>query len=117
MNDQADPDVFHGGGKFLAIWSEFRTDYDIYGNLDAQVGVCEWDDEMSIPENVYPNRTLFTDIVTLVNAQDRIVSVYNVLGERIDIVRHGIWDARRHPSGIYFLNWADGCACRVIKIK
>jgi hypothetical protein len=60
---------------------------------------------------------LFTDIVTIVGAQAKIAFVYNVLGERVDIVRYGVWDAQRHPSGIYFLSWADGSACRVVKVK
>lgn len=117
MNDQADPDVFHGSGKFLAIWSEFRTDYDIYGNLDAQVGVHERGDDPCTPREIYPDQTLFTDILTLVGAQEKTVSVYNVLGERVDIVYHGVWDAQRHPPGIYFLSWTDGSACRVVKVK
>jgi hypothetical protein len=117
MNDQVDPDVFPGGGKFLAIWSEFRNDYDIYGNLDAQVGVHDWGNDLSVPEGIYPDKTIFTDIVTLVNAQGKFVSVYNVMGERVDIVQHGVWNARAHPPGIYFLTWRDGSACRVVKVK
>jgi hypothetical protein len=117
MNDQVDPDVIFGGGKFLTIWSEFRTDYDIYGNLDAQIGVCESNDDASLPENVHPDRTVFTDVVKLVGGHGANVSVFNVLGERVDIVSHGIWDARSHPPGIYFLSWEDGYACRVVRVK
>ncbi len=116
-NDQVDPDVLFGGGKFLTIWSEFRTDYDIYGNLDAEVGVGEWQVGLHEPEDIHTDRTIFTDIVRLIGAERKDVSVFNVLGERVDVVRHGMWDARMHPPGIYFISCREGSACRVVKVK
>ena len=116
-NDQADPDVFFGEGNFLAIWSEFRTDYDIYGNLDAQVGVSGSNNGVSMAGHVHPDRTIFTDVVKLVGMYQGSVTVFNVLGEKVDILRRGVWDARSHPPGIYFLSCENGYAHTVIKVR
>jgi hypothetical protein len=116
MNDQADPDVFFGGDKFLAVWSELRTDYDIYGNLDTQVSVLEtYCDCPSV--SVYPDKTIFTDIMRIVGGDGKRASIYNALGETIDVVHNGMWNAGSMPTGIYFVIVENTHIFRVVKIK
>lgn len=117
ISDQADPDVFFGGNRYLAVWSDFQGDYDIYGNLDAQIGIHGADDDPTVSGLIHPDKTVFTDFVTMLGLEGKEFVVFNVLGERVDIVRNGTWDARSHPSGIYFLSWGQGTACRVVKVR
>ena len=116
-NEQADPDVFFGGDKFLTAWSEFRTDYDIYANLDAQVGVSDTDNDMDMAGHLHPQGTIFKDRVRLTGGHCGNVSIYDILGEKVDVVSRGIWDARSHACGVYFLSCDDGCVFTVIKVR
>ena len=117
MSDQADPDVFFGGNRFLVVWSDLQDDYDIYGTLDAQIGIRESNDDRRVSKLIHPDRTIFTDYVTLLGWQGSEFVVFNALGEQVDIVHNSTWDARSHPSGIYFLSWEPGSVCRVVKVR
>jgi hypothetical protein len=117
VNDQADPDVFFGGNRFLTVWSDFQNDYDIYGNLDAQIGVVESSYDPVVSGSIHPDKTIFTDHVTLLGLPGMEFTVFNVLGEHVEVVRNGTWHAHGHPSGIYFLSWGPGNACSVVKVR
>lgn len=116
-NEQADPDVFFGDDKFLAVWSELRVDYDIYGNLDAQVGVHRAASDVVVAGFCHPEATIFKDIVRLAGGHCGKVYIYNTLGEKVDVTRQGVWDARSHSSGVYFLMCEDGCVFTVVKVR
>ncbi len=114
--EQVAPDVYFGSGTFLAIWSEFRTDYDIYGNLDAQVGVDNSNYHVPAGQKIYPDKTVFVDRVNVIGGHDKKISIFDILGKKVAETRNGIWEASSFSSGVYFLA-VDGQVTRVVKVK
>jgi len=114
--EQVAPDVYFGSSKFLAIWSEFRTDYDIYGNLDAQVGVDNSNYHVPAGQKIYPDRTVFVDRVNVIGGRGKKISIFDILGKKVAETRNGMWEASFFSSGVYFLA-VDGQVMRVVKVK
>jgi len=114
--EQVDPEVLFGGNDFLGVWSEFHDDYDIYGNLDIQVGMDELYCSAPDEQMMYADKTVIIDRVNVINSRGMVMSVFNILGKKVDETTSGVWEARHFSSGIYFLS-VNGQVIRIVKVK
>ena len=117
MNEQADPAVFFGGDKFLAVWSELRTDYDIYGNLDAQVGVEELVHDITPMPRVYAEGAVFVDQLNITGARGKNAVVFDIHGRKVAETESGVWHAGSFPAGVYFIQVVDERIFKTVKVK
>ncbi|MEO0128586.1 MAG: hypothetical protein ABIL44_12675 [candidate division WOR-3 bacterium] len=98
--------------KFLTVWQEYRTDYDIYGNLDVSVGIEENDQKLQ-------NHTLTSYIVGNELRVDKTIcgAIYDATGKFIGNVKNGYFDFTCYSSGIYILRTVDNQICKIVKLK
>ena len=116
-NEQVDPDVYHGSDEYLVIWSEFRTDYDVYGNMDVLVHVRESIRDIKLDRRIYPDKTVFIERVNIIGGFDRLISVFDIYGNKVAEARNGSWEADKVPAGVYFLSVDNGCVFKLVKVK
>jgi hypothetical protein len=81
------PSVESGTEYFLTVWNEFRTDFDIYGNADINVGIVE--DHVSTP--VGSTTTSAGQIRRYLGEK---IKLYDILGRNVSADRIG--------PGVYF---------------
>ena len=96
---------------------ELRSDMGAYGGGDSTtVGIDDYinsmPDKFLLMQN-YPNPFNATTVIryTLPEAVDVRIEIYNILGQRVEILFAGfqqagehavVWDASDYPSGVYF---------------
>ncbi len=109
------PDMYPGGNnKFLTVWSEYHTDYDIYGNLDVSVGI----EDQSVPAVKHKAHlpTIITDRIVF---PDRAAAgeVFDAAGRLVGWMTQGVFDFSDFNAGVYVIRTADRQNYRFIKIK
>jgi hypothetical protein len=114
---QVNPDVYFGDGKYLAVWSEFRTDYDIYGNIDVEVSLEESSYDTNMEGKVFPNKTIFVDRVNVIGGIGKVISVFDISGQKVAETRNGVWEPPLVPAGVYFLSVDNAYVFKVVKVK
>ncbi len=98
--------------KFLTVWQEYRTDYDIYGNLDVSVGIEE-------DEQKGKGILIKSFIVSNAFRIDSSVSgaIYDPAGKFLGRLKNGYFDFSNYSSGVYLLIVEDGYLYKIIKVK
>jgi len=76
-NTKTYPGVAAAVSNYLVAWSESRSNYDIYGNVDVPVGIAE----RSIPPSTY-HTTIISGPLRL--PADKPVRVFDLTGRRVD---------------------------------
>ncbi len=108
-------DVYPGANsRYINVWTENRTNTDIYGNLDVGIGIEE---ENSTVRNVSNLRS--TIVSNAIEFRDRKTSgaVYDVTGKKIGVISAGHFDCRHLASGVYIVKSDLGETFRIIKIE
>jgi hypothetical protein len=104
-NDRMSADIAFGADNCLALWMQYtNSSYDIYGNLDINVGMEEFG------EVVTQGHSMSATIVrgSIARFLARGYALYDVTGRRIE----------REPAGrgIYFLRKDGRSCCKIIRI-
>ena len=95
-------DVIPGtGNRFLNIWSEARSTYDIYGNTDIQTGIADHDVQKPDDRNAGP--TIFMGATKWRYAGRGRAVVYSADGRKMGTGENGFYDCSRLRAGVYFL--------------
>lgn len=109
-------DLYLGANnRFLNVWQEYRTNnYDIYGNIDIQVGINEYKKE--IPDSKQNPPIIVSNSIILPNKNAK-GTIYNIAGRIIANFQNGYCDCSQWNPGIYFLVCKNNEYYRIIKIK
>lgn len=95
------PSVAAGTDNYLIAWSEYRDDFDVYGNLDVAVGVAEI--AASLP--VKGSAMLWSQLQKYITTDH---GLYDILGRRIS--------TGQVAPGVYFLETEERILQKIIVI-
>jgi hypothetical protein len=109
-------DFVPGNGRFLNLWSEYRSTYDIYGNVDVQIDIDEGAN-CSRQTNLKLRSSIVQNSIEVIGADDRQVRIYDRTGRLLGSTGNGHFDCSDLESGIYFVKAATGEQFKVIKVK
>jgi hypothetical protein len=96
------PSLAAGTENYLIAWNEYHTDFDVYGNLDASVGIEETGEEV-------PVRTMTLLAHHLNTYLDGESQLYDVAGRR---VQH-----TPIAPGIYFLKRSNEELLKIVVVR
>jgi hypothetical protein len=112
-------DVFPGANdRCLNVWTESRSTYDIYGNVDVEIGVEEGtvirDPVIALKSTVVTN-----SIELRSYSAGKEVHIYDASGCLVGATRNGYYDCSKLGAGVYFVKMAldDNRCTKVLKIK
>ncbi|MEO0228287.1 MAG: hypothetical protein ABIL70_09595 [candidate division WOR-3 bacterium] len=103
--------------RYLNVWTEIRTNPDVYGNIDIQYKIEE------ICSLDVIQTPLFTSIVTDVIELNDVVSkgtsmnIYDPSGRLIGSSKDGRFDCSLLNCGVYFVRTEDGKNYKIVKIR
>ncbi len=110
------PDVTPGANsRYLNVWAEYRTSYDIYGNVDIQMVGIEEQAGKDKPV-CYLKSSVIKDQIELVNTHEQ-AEIFDVAGSYLGKTKNGIFDCSQLKNGVYFVHLNSGRTYKVIKIK
>ncbi len=110
------PDVIPGANnRYLNVWTEFRTSYDIYANLDIEMIGIEEENKKDIAK-CYLKSTLIKNRIELVNTKGE-AKILDIQGRYMGNTKKGIYDCSKLKNGVYFVRLDSGRIFKVIKIK
>lgn len=102
-------------GRYFNLWTEYRSTYDIYGNVDIAVGIEE---NASAPTTPSPLRsTIIRDAIELKGNAVGKMKVYDIGGRLIGSSATGRYDATGLKAGVYFVRLKGGEQYKVIKVQ
>ena len=102
------------GNRYLNVWTETRANYDIYGNIDVQVGIDEGGSQNRT--DVRLKSTVVTNAIELIG-QSIELPIYDSNGRLVGRLNNGKYDCSGLNNGVYFLKLPAGPALKVVKIK
>jgi hypothetical protein len=102
--------------RYLNVWSEYRSTYDIYANLDVSMLGVE-DEASHRNSSIRLNSNVIRDMIQLDGAAGCEVSLFDASGRQLGRTRNGRFDCRSLKSGVYFVNVASGERFKVVKIR
>lgn len=109
-------DVVAGpSGRYLNLWTEYRSTYDIYGNLDVAVGVEE--NASGLKPAAVLKSTIISNAIELNETAGREMKVYDAAGRFIGRSSIGRFDASTLECGVYFVQLPDGGQYKVVKVQ
>jgi len=113
-------DVIPGANdRCLNVWCETRSTYDIYGNIDVEVGIEEGSGNASRMSLL--KSTVVTNAIELRDYfEGNEAYVYDASGGLIGMTRNGYYDCSKLGAGVYFVRAktaANGSCVKVIKVK
>ena len=110
-------DVIAGANDHcLNVWCDARSTYDIYGNVDVEVGIEEGTGGSE--QVIALKSTIVTNAIELRNySEGKEARIYDVSGCVIGDTRRGRYDCSKLDAGVYILKIGSGSSAKVIKVK
>jgi len=110
-------DVVPGANnRYLNVWCEYRTTYDIYGNIDIPIVDIEESNNMLL-QKLSLKTSVVTDMIELDGLVGKEITIFDVFGRKIGTTTSGRYDCHALGSGIYFIQTPSGEPLKFIKIK
>lgn len=100
--------------RYLNVWSEYRTTYDIYGNIDVMMTGAEEEAAARSP-GVGLKSTIVRDMIRLEGVREFLV--FDASGREVGKTTNGVFDCRRLESGVYFVRVPSGERLKVVKVR
>jgi hypothetical protein len=108
-------DVIPGADdRFLNIWAEARSTYDIYGNADIQTGISDQDVKKTDGRN--PGATIIAGATKWRYADRGRATVYCADGRKMGEGEGGVFDCSFLRAGVYFLVTETGETIKAVII-
>jgi hypothetical protein len=102
-------------GRYFNLWTEYRSTYDIYGNVDVAVGIEE---NGAKPEaKTALKSTIVTKAIELKDAEGREMRVYDASGRLIGKSLTGRVDVSGLECGVYLVCLPGGEHYKVVKVQ
>jgi hypothetical protein len=109
-------DVVAGpSGRYLNLWTEYRSTYDIYGNVDIMVGLDE--NATGTRPTATPLSTIVRKAIELKGAAGREMRVYDAGGRFMGKSLTGRFDVSALECGVYLVCLPGGEHYKVVKVQ
>lgn len=101
--------------RYLNVWAQYSSGYDIYGNLDILVGAEE--KKYIRASGTRLKSSVVRDQIELVGPGASEFRVFDAAGRSIGTSRDRRFDARAMETGVYFIKTAAGETFKALKVK
>ncbi len=100
--------------RYLNVWSEYRSTYDIYGNIDVMMTEVE-EQTTGHSAALRLKSSIVRDMIRLEGGREFLV--FDVSGREVGKTTTGAFDCRRLESGVYFVRVPSGERLKVVKVR
>lgn len=102
--------------RYLNVWSEYRSSYDIYGNIDVlMTGVDELTGQKG--SRVSLKSSIVRNAIELIGAAGKDATIFDASGRHVGRTANGRFDCRGLENGVYFVNVSSGERFKVVKVQ
>lgn len=103
-------------GRYFNLWTEYRSTYDIYGNVDVSIGIEESAPAAALPSPL--RSTIVRDAIELKGTASTEMTVYDASGRCVGKSATSRFDVKSLEAGVYFVRLAGkDVQHKVIKVK
>lgn len=102
-------------GKYFNLWTEYRSTYDIYGNLDVMIGLDENKSETR-PVTALKS-SIVRNAIELKEAAGLEMKVYDASGRFMGKSSTGRFDVSGLECGVYLVCLPNGEQYKAVKVK
>ncbi len=102
--------------RYLNVWSEYRTTYDIYGNLDilmtgVEEGTTQPKSQLRLKSSIIRN------VIQVTGAEGKEIVLFDASGRQLGKTTNGYFNARGLENGVYFLKASSGERFKAVKVQ
>lgn len=101
-------------GRYLNLWTEYRSTYDIYGNVDVMIGV---DENASDARPVTALKSSVVRNTIELKGAGQEMKVYDATGRYVGKSSTGRFDVSGLECGVYIVCLPDGGQYKAVKVK
>jgi len=101
--------------RYFNLWTEYRSTYDIYGNVDVMIGVDENASEAKPVADL--KSSIVRTAIELKDAAGLEMKVYDAGGRLVGRSATGRFDVSGLECGVYLVRLSNGEQHKVVKVK